>query len=916
VQSGPQTTRWVPGLNDPANLGGTIRTLDQVTGPVSLGQGVLSRSGWALIDDSQDQLLTPDAWVESRPDTQKAGLDWYFFGYGSNYRAALSSLMTVSGSVPLPRRYALGIWYSRYWPWSEDDYKNIVGKYKTEDFPLDNVVLDMDWHKEGWTGWSWNTQLLPDAPGLLSWMHSQGLHDTLNLHPADGVAPFEDQYAPFMNALQLDPKSQTTVPFDTGSKQYMTALFNNVLDPLKKDGVDFWWLDWQQYPYTRSIPDLTNLFWFNTLLYNYTAENDQRGMSFSRWAGWGDQRHPIHFSGDAYTGFSMLAFEVPFTSTAGNVGCFFWSHDIGGHMGGRNEESYARWCQFGATSPVLRSHSTRDALTDRAPWNYPKWAEDSMRISAHLRSQLFPYIYTSSEEACAQNVPLDRPVYLDLPNIDAAYHNGQEYLLGDNILVAPIATAGAGSGHVSYQTVWLPPTQSGYWYNLFTGEREKQQSNAVAASSINEFPIYARGGVPLPLQPYTPRMGTNQVSTLRLRVYPGADGQIGKSSLYEDDGVTTAYRKGQSATTTFTCVRQGSIVKLIVAPTSGHYVNQPSARGYLFELPDTDRPAAVSINGQKTSFDYDRGTFTATISIPAYPINKTITLAVTGYHPDGWEFVHSKAETTRLAGSISSGGAFTGSSLTILEDSLAAAASPQEQAAALAAYGIAVDHKNVTTDFYPQAYQDQLFVPYGVVDNNKVTLGDGSILNVGPDGISGYPIPPASGIHGKVSFQIAGKSYTLPAPAHGVGSDDNVALFAVPSVSSVQPGTQSVASAVNDGAFGGYPNHFDSEWASNAEKSGAWVRLDWAAPQTTDQIWLYDRPNPDDQVTSGTITFSDGSSVDFGALPNDGSAPLVVKFSQKTINWLKLTVTGTSSSTQNIGLSEIAVIKAGSSETP
>ena len=154
--------------------------------------------------------------------------------------------------------------------------------------------------------------------------------------------------------------------------------------------MDFWWLDWQQGPDTRSVPDLTNLFWLNTLLYQHTAQNGQRGLSFSRWAGWGDHRHPIHFSGDADTGFPTLAFEVPFTSTAGNVGCFFWSHDIGGHMGGRNEESYARWCQFGATSPVLRSHSTRDAQTDRRPWNYPAWAENSMRASFHLRSELVP----------------------------------------------------------------------------------------------------------------------------------------------------------------------------------------------------------------------------------------------------------------------------------------------------------------------------------------------------------------------------------------------------------------------------------------------------------------------------------------------------------------------------------------------
>jgi hypothetical protein len=916
VRSGSFAARWVPGTNDPANLGGTIRTLDGVVGPVDLGQGVLSRSGWSVIDDSQKPLLTPDGWVESRPDAQKAGQDLYFFGYGANYRAALSSLMAVSGSIPLPRRYALGIWYSRYWPWSEDDYKNIVAKYGTEDFPLDNVVLDMDWHKDGWTGWSWNTKLLPDPAGLLSWMHSQGLHDTLNLHPADGVAPYEDQYAPFMKALNLDPSTNATVPFDAGSKPYMTALFSTVLDPLKKNGVDFWWLDWQQYPYTRSVPDLTNLFWLNTLIYNYTEEDGQRGMSFSRWGGWGDQRHPIHFSGDADTGFPMLAFEVPFTSTAGNVGCFFWSHDIGGHRGGRNEESYARWCQFGATSPVLRSHSTRDATTDRAPWNYPKWAEDSMRVSAHLRSQLFPYIYTSSKEAVVQNVPLDRPVYLDQPGVEQAYHNGQEYLLGDNILVAPIASAGAGPGHVSYQTVWLPSTEAGYWYNLFTGERAMQRTSIIAAADINEFPIYTRGGIPLAMQAYTPRMGTNQVHTLMLRAYPGAEAQVGKSTLYEDDGVTTAYKSGLSATTILTYIRDDKIAKLIVSPTVGHYAGQPATRAYLFELPDIAKPLAVTLNGETVAYNYDPTTSSLIVSVPAQSIVKTLTLAVTGYRPTGWDENHNAAIANRMVGAVSHEMGHTVSASSLLALALSDSADTKEETSALASYGIALDHKNIATTFYPEEYQDQLFVPYGAVDGNRVTLQDGTILPVGPSGINGYPLTATAGKSPTVTFNVAGQTYTLPAGANGLNSPDNVAALATATASSVQDGTNSGASAAIDGIASGYPDDPSKEWASSGEKAGAWLRLDWKTPQKVDQIWLYDRPNADDQITAGIITFSDGSTIPVSQLLNDGSEPLALHFPAKTITSLTLKITGVSNDTQNIGLSEIAVFKAGAKVMP
>jgi len=189
--------RWTPGAANPGNLGGTIRTLDGLRGPVDLGQGVLSRDGWFLLDDSTTPLLTTD-WVQSRP--ADSGADWYLFGYGDDYHAALRSLTAVGGPVPLPRKYVLGAWYSRYWPYTSPEFRQIVNEYTAHDFPLDNIVLDMDWHKDGWTGWSWNRKLLPDAEALLPWFHSQGIHDTLNLHPADGVGPQEDAYASFMGS--------------------------------------------------------------------------------------------------------------------------------------------------------------------------------------------------------------------------------------------------------------------------------------------------------------------------------------------------------------------------------------------------------------------------------------------------------------------------------------------------------------------------------------------------------------------------------------------------------------------------------------------------------------------------------------------------------------------------------------------
>ena len=143
IARGKDWVDWRPGEKNQENLGGTIRTLDGVKGPVDLGDGVLSRDGWYLLDDSQTPLLTGD-WVQERPEN--GSTDWYLFGYGTDYKAALRALTRIGGAVPLPRKYVLGAWYSRYWPYTAQDFRDIVDGYRQHDFPLDVVVMDMDWH--------------------------------------------------------------------------------------------------------------------------------------------------------------------------------------------------------------------------------------------------------------------------------------------------------------------------------------------------------------------------------------------------------------------------------------------------------------------------------------------------------------------------------------------------------------------------------------------------------------------------------------------------------------------------------------------------------------------------------------------------------------------------------------------------
>lgn len=910
--------KWVPGKANSNNLGGTSRTLDGRSAPFKLDDGVLSTDGWYLQDDSLNHLMI-NGWVQSRP--KSAGSDWYLFGYGKDYKAALRSLTAISGSVPMPRRYALGAWYSRYWPYTSDDYRKIVAEYTAHDFPLDVMVMDMDWHRDGWTGWSWNRKLLPDAEDLLSWFHKQGLAVTLNLHPAEGVQPHEDSYASFMKEMGEDPASGKTLPFDAGNKRYMDALFKTAVEPLEKNGVDFWWLDWQQYKNTLALPDLQNLTWLNHYIYNHTEQNDLRGISFSRWAGWGDQRYPIHFSGDAYTTFQTLAFEVPFTSTAGNMGCFFWSHDIGGHMGGRNEESYARWCQFGALTAALRSHSTRDATLDRLPWSYPKWAEKSMQVSFHLRSQLFPYIYSSVRQSCRQSIPLNRPMYLEYPNDPEAYSNPQQYLYGDNLLAAPIASAGVGTNRVGRQAVWFP---KGDWFNLFTGERFDGSQQTIVTADINEFPVYARGGVPIPMQPYRARMSSAPLSTLIVRCYPGQHGKAGQFALYEDDGISQGYRRDESAETILSYRRDGRLATIHISPASGSYNGQLDKRGYVLELPCTMPAIQAKVDGQTVKSVYDPATQTNRITVPARSIRQACTVTVKA---DTVDFDRLRVQQIiRRAGLDASWKRYS-TIEALLQAALRKVTDADKRELLLASAGVGLMVRSDKPYMYPVMDNPYLYVPKQFASSKQVYWsfldnldGTGKLLasatkimqpmQKGPMLTTDVePSSPSRGFMLEAKFGLFGQTLSLNRPAGSWNlrqSKSNIAVRARVAVSSVQSGTS--YTGVIDGVIDGYPASPVNEWASGGEGAGAWVRLDWDSDQKVDRVWLFDRLNAADQVISGELSFSDGSTLAVGALPNAGDG-VAIKFPPKTIRWVKFAAKEVSSTNQNVGLAEIAVFR-------
>ncbi len=615
---------WRPGTEDTGNLKGTTRTLDGVNGPATrLEPGLMSRDGWVVVDDTERLLYDNSDWPWVTPRPAGKRQDLYFFGYGHDYRGAMADFTKVAGKIPMPPRFAFGIWWSRYWAYTDQEFQQLVRDFESRSLPLDVLVVDMDWHQtfggawgnekdqsghtKGWSGFTWDRGYFPDSAGFLRWTDLHGLRTPLNLHPASGIQPWEEQYPRMARAMGIDPATKKYVPFDIVDKTFSTNFFDLVIRPMEQQGVDFWWLDWQQSDKT-SLDGINPTWWLNyTFFTDMERQGKRRPLIFHRWGGLGNHRYQVGFSGDTYSTWQSLGYQPYFTATAANVGFGYWSHDIGGHMDGPVEpELYTRWIQFGAFSPILRTHTTKNPGAERRIWAYPPEFADAMRDAFLLRSSLIPYIYTASRQTYDTGVPFLRPLYWDYPEADEAYSVKDEYLFGDSMLVAPIVGPRGRETGFATRTVWLP---AGTWVEWFSGRMFQGPTTIEREFGLDEIPVYVKGGSIVPMQRPVARAGAQTMADpLVLEIFP-----FGTSTtrVYEDQGDSVAYRAGEGAWTTVGVTRdrplqmapdsasvevgEGRTVR--IEPRQGAYPGMSATRGYEVKLRGIMPAVRVKVDG-------------------------------------------------------------------------------------------------------------------------------------------------------------------------------------------------------------------------------------------------------------------------------------------------------------------------------
>lgn len=618
---------WKPGLKDSLNLLGTARTLDDYNGDrdrhtgkkLKLSPGIISRSGWAFIDDSKRPVFDNSKWQWVQPRKYLVNQDYYFFGYGYKFKRAMKDFVAIAGRIPIPPKFAFGYWWSRYWEYTDSEFRELINEFRIHDVPIDVLVVDMDWHittkpfwykcgkrlkdpsgqKYGWTGFTWNKNYFPYPKNFLDYTKYEGLKVALNLHPASGIQPHETVYSKMARAVGIDPTTKKYVPFNITNKKFAENFMSIVLRPLEKQGVDFWWIDWQQWGKTK-IPGVNPTFYLN---YVFTSDmylhRKVRPLLFGRYGGLGNHRYQIGFSGDASISWTSLNYEPYFTTTAANVGYGYWSHDIGGHTKGIDTpEMYTRWIQFGAFSPILRTHATKNKNIERRIWAYPLKYFYPMRKAILLRYSLIPYIYTAAKYAFDTGISICHPMYYDHPKSKNAYKFSDEYMLGNDMIVNPVTHPMETNRLFTMQSTWLP---KGKWIEWFSGKILNGGKIINRPFMINEIPVYVKAGAIIPMQPKMKNTHAKPVDPLILKIFPG---ESGKTNIYNDAGNNDDYWDGKF---TFTKVKfnhpSKNSVEVIINPIKGKFPGMLTHRKYELRLPLTLPPIKVMVNSKRLKFN-------------------------------------------------------------------------------------------------------------------------------------------------------------------------------------------------------------------------------------------------------------------------------------------------------------------------
>jgi alpha-glucosidase len=574
---------------------------------------LLSHLGYGLFFDNPAPALIGAGKSADRVcfdyETEAQAFDLYFFG-GANLREAVSLSADLLGHAPMPPRWALGYLQSTRHFDGPDEVRVLATTLRDKGLPCDALIL-LSTYSDG-KGWNravgsldYESSMFPEPRATIAALKARGFRVVTHEYPV--VHESSPLYAVAVEqGFLLDDGYQRVTPGRRPSTNYHEGQrFIDFEEPaagrwwwdahrgLNADGVDGWWLDGGEGPTASDVlerpggPALHNrfdLFRQQAFANGEARDNpDRRPFLLCRSGGAGMQRFGAAcWSGDINNTWTTLEAQASLGLNTGLSGVPLWGTDIGGFypVAPQSGELFARWFQFGSFNPVFRCHGQRWRM--HVPWAYGPEIEAICRRYLDLRYRLMPYTYTLVREAHETGMPLMRMLALVYPDDPEALDRSSEFLWGDDILVAPVTREGA-----RHWPVYLP---RGAWYDFWTGVRYEGPAAVSVEAPIDRLPLFVRCGAILPLGPMVQHLSSYAPDEITLLTYP--EGST-RSSLYDDDGETNAYRGGGFAWTTFSVEQLSRGLDLRIAVARGDADVIAPGRTYSFRILTSETPRSV-----------------------------------------------------------------------------------------------------------------------------------------------------------------------------------------------------------------------------------------------------------------------------------------------------------------------------------
>ena len=612
---------WFYTQKEVKNYGGTTISLDDTLKMPNLDKGLFNPDMYLIMDDSNSLLLDENSNVYKREEDSK---DIYIFAYSNDFNEVLKDYFHLTGYPAFLPRYALGNWWSRDIPYQDEHIISLMNKFRMNGIPISVFLFDKDWsikmsNESNTSGFSFNTRLIKDPNRLINILHQMDIKVGVKVNPKDGIFSHENSFPEARKYINLNKKGY--IDFNPFEARFMDLYLKLFIHPLEAMGIDLFWNDYDV------LENRNALFVLNDYMTKDMARAGKRSLVLGRNANFAPHRYPILYSGHNQISFDVLKFLPFFNLTATNIGVSYWSHDVGGSVGGiENSELYIRSVQFGVFSPILRFNTENGTYYKREPWRWDIVTNNIVTYYLRLRNQLIPYLYTEFYHYHKEGIPLIKPFYYDYPFAydDPVYIN--QYFLGSSMLVSPIVKLNDPLINRTIQRFYIP---EGIWYDFKTGKKFVGNKKYVSFYKIEDYPVFVKAGGIIPLSGINDLMSTNVPKELEIHVFPG---QSNSYNLYEDDGITNDYQKGNYSITNIDYNYLANNYTLIIRPVDGNPNLLLQARDYKIRFRNTKMATDVKIyfNDQELEFKSYLMDTDFVIEVKNVPTNGQLTINCQG----------------------------------------------------------------------------------------------------------------------------------------------------------------------------------------------------------------------------------------------------------------------------------------------